>query len=171
MSVFRPGGMDNTLGQLTLNGGSGILIEDSVNSEGAGGAFANSPFVLNADMESLGIGVLTVASGRSVTTTFGDIVVTAFDLDLVGSVNSVGTGSSPAPMSIHGSKVSQTFGFGHVAKDMHLDNVELAHLIGQHVDFGYQGDIHLNNATAGGVAYISGMWSLVANADDATGAY
>ena len=67
-----------------------LLIEDSINPPNP-----NFPLVLNADYESKGganndgaegDGVLTVVSGESISSNGGKLTVTAWDIDLSGTV-------------------------------------------------------------------------------------
>ena len=69
---------------------------------------------------STGDGSLTLVTGKLANSNNGDILVTAWDVDLDGSV-STGT----ATLNLHGAKVRQTIALGATAKDMHIDDAEM----------------------------------------------
>ena len=78
-----------------------------------------------SDNESHGDGTLTVFNSKTVTTFNGDMTVTAWDIDMAGSVD-----AGIAAITIHGSTTDQTFGMGQTAKDMHLTDAEIGRLTG-----------------------------------------
>lgn len=83
-------------------------------------AAVNKPLVINADFESPGDGTLTVVSGEVVTSNKSDIVITAWDIDLSGSIT-----AGTMQLTLHGSSVGQTLALGGVPKDMHISDAEL----------------------------------------------
>jgi hypothetical protein len=87
-------------GKLTLIAGSGLVLLDSMTTTNAA-----KPLVIDADFESEGDGTLTVWTGKTVTTNNSDMTITAWDMDMGGSMT---VGSKT--FSIHGSKVGQTIG-------------------------------------------------------------
>ena len=76
--------------------------------------------MINSDFESAGDGSLTVVTTKAVNSNNSDITLTAWDIDLAGTL----TTGSKTP-SIHGAKVAQTLGLGGTAKHMHVSDVEL----------------------------------------------
>ena len=76
--------------------------------------------VIKPDFESPGDGTLTVVATKVLSTLDAEMVITAWDLDLAGSI-STGTGS----VSIHGSQAGQTTGLGATAANMHIEDAEL----------------------------------------------
>jgi len=115
-------------GALTLSSENGIVILNAFTSTGSAGA---KPIVLNADNDSdaagatisvssytagtAGVdsglnqenGVLTIWSTRALNTNNNLVTITAFDVDIDGSINSGTDG-----ISIHGSVASQTMWLG-----------------------------------------------------------
>jgi hypothetical protein len=105
-------------GTLTLEAGSGVVVLDNMTSASVGNAI-----VFNADFESQGDGTLTVVGTKTITTNNGNLLITAWDVDMAGSVT-VGTAS----LSVHGAKVTQTFGLGSTNQDMHITDAEVGRL-------------------------------------------
>jgi hypothetical protein len=105
-------------GVLTLKSGTGVVILDNMNSEAAGRAV-----VINADYESAGDGTLTVVSTKTVTSNNGAVTITAWDVDLAGSLTA-GSGG----VSVHGAQVNQTFGLGGSSQNMHITDAELGRM-------------------------------------------
>ena len=68
-------------GTLTLQAGTGIVILDNMNSEAAGKAV-----VINSDYENAGDGTLTLVSTKTLTSNNGAVTITAWDVDLAGSL-------------------------------------------------------------------------------------
>ena len=81
--------------------------------------------VLNADSEqpNLGDGTLTIATGKSVVSENSPVTISAWDMDLAGSIN-----AGVAEMTIHGAKVSQTIGFGATPANMAISDDELGRI-------------------------------------------
>ena len=105
-------------GRLTLVAGSGVVISDNM----TGGATAKA-LVIDADFESEGDGTISVANGKTVTSNKSDVTLTAWDLDLDGSLT-----AGTQTLSIHGSKTAQTIGMADTAANMHIGNDELTKL-------------------------------------------
>jgi hypothetical protein len=68
-------------GSLTLTSGSGVVLHDHMT-----GAASNKPLVIDADFESEGDGTLTIVTGKTVTSNKSDVTITAWDLDISGSL-------------------------------------------------------------------------------------
>jgi hypothetical protein len=64
-----------------------------------------------------------VATGKTVTSNKSDVTITAWDMDMDGSITT-GTKS----YSIHGAKTTQTLGLGLTAKDMHISVAEASRM-------------------------------------------
>jgi hypothetical protein len=94
-------------GALTLLANNGISIQDTF----TGSATASKPLVMNADSDSNAAnaqsGVLTVQTGKTMTSTNNAVTITAYDIDLDGSL-AAGT----AAVVIHGAVAGQTIGVG-----------------------------------------------------------
>lgn len=102
-------------GALTFHGGSGVVLEASLESPNAG-----SILTLHVDD-----GEITVASANSIAAN-GPVQVTAWDLDLAGSLS---TGADTGGVfSVHGSKVAQTVQLGQGSSDRRGDNPSGLHL-------------------------------------------
>ena len=109
-------------GKLTLEAGDGIVL----NNDLAGST--TDEIVLNADFQTPGNGIITVANGRQIVTSNGPVVITAFDIDLMvgdGTVANAELNTGTAPIHFHGSDASQTIGLGGTAQDMHLEDTEI----------------------------------------------
>ena len=121
MTLEATAGSIPLAGILTLTAGSGVVLLDSMTS-GANG----KSLVIDADFESEGDGTLTVWTGKTVTTTTSDITITAWDLDMSGSMT---TTTGDKTVSIHGSKDAQTIGIiglsSSVNRDMQISTAEL----------------------------------------------
>ena len=83
-------------------GGTGIYIHDSFQ-----GAANGKVLVLNSDMDASGDGTLTIANERTVNSNHGDIQVTAWDIDMMGSLT-----AGNKTLTVHGAVLSQTIGLG-----------------------------------------------------------
>jgi hypothetical protein len=126
-------GRSESAGSLTLSAGSGITLLNDVQGIAGGQAM-----VIASDYESHGDGTLTVWAGRTATSNNGVLTVTAWDVDLAGSLT-VGTSS----MRLFGSKATQTIGLG-TSKDMYLTDTELSRVTsagGLQVGSSYSGSI------------------------------
>jgi len=84
------------------------------------GIFPRQPLALNVDSDADGDGMLTVAQGKVLFTNDGPVTITAWDIDLAGTLNA-GAGS----LTIHPSKIGESIGIGAVAQDMHISDDEL----------------------------------------------
>ena len=93
---------------LSLQAGSGIVIQDSMATTSTG-----KLLVMDADFESYGDGSFTVVNGKTVSSNNGDTTVTCWDIDMSGSL-STGT----AFLSVHASKVDQTMALGSASKHL-----------------------------------------------------
>ena len=146
-------------GDVTLQAGCGIVLLDNLQ-----GASSNKQVVINADYEVAGDGTLTIVAGKTLTSNDCTVTITAWDIDLDGSIN-----SGIEATNIHGSKLLQTVGLGATAKDMHLDDTELEHIViagGLHIGSDNDGPINAENVTSAGGSNIQPITSLVAYHDD-----
>jgi hypothetical protein len=104
---------------LTLVAGSGVALLDDMTT-----TTSNSPLVIDVDFESEGDGTLTVQTGKTVTSTKSDVTITAWDVDLDGSLTA-GTKS----IVVHGAQASQTIGIGSsLTRNMEILDVELGRM-------------------------------------------
>jgi hypothetical protein len=106
-------------GTLTLLAGSGIVLLDSMVST-ANGA---SALVMNSDFESAGDGTLTITAAKTVVSNNSPIVITAWDLDVGGTLT-----AASKELSIHGSQVDQTIGVGATKKNMWITDNEVGRI-------------------------------------------
>ena len=106
--------------ELTLTAGSGMVILNSLNS-----AFTDQLVVINADYESTGDGTLTIAAGKTVKSNDSDMYITAWDLDLQGSLD---MGSEAATM--HASQAAQSIGIGATPQDFWMTSAEMNRITG-----------------------------------------
>lgn len=124
MTLESSTGNIQSQGSLTLAAGTGIFIHDNFD---AGGTF---PLVINADYEVQGDGAITVSAGKTLKTYNGELLMTAFDLDLQwywdGPVlHAAGINSGSASIVVHGAALDQSIGLGGTAQDMHVSDEEL----------------------------------------------
>lgn len=92
------------LGPLSLEAAAGVAIYGTLTAEGSPG---RQPLCINADVGSLGVGKLVLGEGSSILTQHSPANITAFDIDLGGTIV-----SGNAPISVSGSKDGQMIGVG-----------------------------------------------------------
>jgi len=102
-------------GATTLAASEGIIVHDNLIGFNTG-----HNLVINADFEVQGDGTLTVATGKTIHSNAGNLLITGWDMDLSGNLK-----SGNAEISIHGSQAAQTIGLGQTAKDMQITDAEL----------------------------------------------
>jgi len=105
---------------LTLLAGSGMVVLDDLSTVASGAVLT-----LNADSDGSGDGTLTVHAGKTVKTTNGAMLVTAWDIDLHGALD-----SGDAALTIHAFRLEQSVGLVGSAdpalrQDMHITDTEL----------------------------------------------
>ena len=146
-------------GALTLEAGSGMIIEETLAS--AGGAL-----VINTDFESAGVGVLTVAATKNLVTQNGDIVITAFDTDLKGGLD-----AGSKVISVHASLADQTMRLGSGSvKSLTVSDDELQRIAAAGgLVFGATtaGDINIGGVSLLGSGSIGAVTTVFAQGDDA----
>ena len=71
--------------------------------------------VINADSDASGTGTFTMKTDKTLTSSNSDVVITAYDVDVAGSV-AAGSGA----ISVHGAEPVQTIGLGGTAANMHI---------------------------------------------------
>ena len=103
-------------GSLSIRTGAGVVLLNDVTSDPTGGA----PLVIRSDYDSEGDGTVTVAAGSSLDSNGNELLLTIWDLDLQGYVNSHG-----ADTTIHPVVVDQSFGIGKTPRNTHLSDAEL----------------------------------------------
>ena len=107
------------IGALSLIANNGVYMSENMNTQ-----TSNKALVMNADSDSSGSsGTLTVASSKTVTSNNSDVTITAWDIDLQGSLT-----AGTASIKLHGAESSQTIGIGGTVKNMQLSNGELARI-------------------------------------------
>jgi hypothetical protein len=138
-------------GSLTLLAGKGIILLDDLL-----GAVAERALVIDPDYELEGDGTLTVTTGKTLNTNRGELTVTAWDVDLDGSIS-----SGTAVVRIHGSKVVQTIGLGTTTTDMDISDAELQRIVGPLIiGSSNTGSVYVNGVTRD-------MLTIIASRDDA----
>ena len=106
-------------GKLTLAAKTGVYITDHMTA-----AASNKALVINADSDSAGsTGALTVASTKTVTSNNSDVTITAFDVEMIGSLT-----AGTLTLSIHGAEAAQTIGLGASPFNMEISALELQRL-------------------------------------------
>jgi len=143
---------------LTLKANSGIVILNDLQVTGS-----DSQLIFNADDDSSGDGVFTIATSKSLNSNSGTIEITAADVDFGGSVQStllaIQTSVPDGPMALGTRDANHT-----VSTD------ELQNIVSTQLVFGKStnGDITVSGVTARGSNNIAGMVCLIASRDDAT---
>ena len=79
--------------------------------------------MINSDFDGDGDGTLTVQTGKTITTSNGIVTITAWDMDMDGSVTA-GTDQ----LVVHGAVATQTFGLGDAGANMHVEDGELGRM-------------------------------------------
>ena len=129
--------------KLTLVAGSGLVLLDDMTTSSS-----NSALVMDVDFESEGDGTLTVWAGKTVTSTKSDVTITAWDVEMDGSLTA-GTLS----ISVHGAKTSQTIGIGaSLSQNMEILDGELGRLTaeaGLTIGTAVTGEIQVKGVTDG----------------------
>lgn len=108
---------------LTLLAGNGIMIQDSLTG---GGTSGTASVVINSDSDSNAAdprsGVLTLQTGKTLTATNNAVAITAYDIDLDGSV-------AAGAVVVHMSKESASIGLGaNTSTDMDISDAELGRI-------------------------------------------
>ena len=120
-------------GALTLFAGSGVVIQESLQSVSAS---VGNPMVINADYDSAARdGTLTLFDTKRISTNQGQITITAWDIDLSSDAD-LDAGSNL--MKIFASGAGEAIGFGEIdVFDLHLSDSELQHITaGQGLELG-----------------------------------
>jgi len=150
--------------RLTLLAGGGLIILNDMTTQ-----TSNKPLVMDTDFESEGDGTLTVWTGKTVTSNKSDVTITAWDVDMGGSLT-----AGTRTLCIHGSKVEQTIGLGGTAKDLHITGPELQRITatgGVILGGDTGGSITVNGITQAHSDYLLPLVTLVAKHDDAQVAF
>jgi hypothetical protein len=87
-------------------------------------AAAAKPLVFDVDFESEGDGTLTVQTAKVITSNDSDVTITAWDIDLDGSLTAGTMG-----LTIHGAQANQALGVGALTTDLVLEDAELGRII------------------------------------------
>ena len=105
-------------GPLTLLSGHGILLLGSLTATAS-----HQPLTIDANLDLSQDGTLTVATGKTVTTNNSSVWITAWDLDLDGSLD-----AGTARIDIRAAKALETIGLGNSVKDMQIDDLEFSRM-------------------------------------------
>ena len=101
-------------GSLLLQANNGVLVQSSIHSNGA--------LTVNADLDGDGSGILTVASGKQISTRNSELTVTASDLHLNGDLASGSAITRLVPTNQH------DIGLGNGNKAFHVSDAELGNV-------------------------------------------
>jgi hypothetical protein len=143
-------------GAVTLRAGDGILVNDHLTG-------TQDMMVINADYESAGDGTLTIVSTKQLSSTNNELLITAWDIDIDGTIT-VGTNS----VSIHGAKASQTLGLGATAKDLHLSDAEVGFITGSAgltVGSDFSGNLNVDGMTSANTDAVGTITLMATKAD------
>jgi hypothetical protein len=148
-------------GKATLKAKEGIQMLCSLTN-----AAAAKALIIDADMDADHTGTLTVATGRTITSTKSDIQITAYDLDLAGTA-AIDAGT--LSMTIHGGYPSQTIGLGAApsAGNMHITDGEVSRMScenGLEIGSADSGSVAVNAMTAASTDNIGDLTLLATKA-------
>lgn len=163
-------------GPATMRAGTGVSVEGDLLGQSVA-----SPLVINADYELVGDGTFTIAAGRTVTSNDSELTVTAWDVDLAGSVD-----SGTAATNIHVSTPLQTIGLGatsvtttnatdgstittDITQNMHIEDIELQRITssgGLTIGGDEEGSVSICDVSATGTGDVTGIISIFAAGDD-----
>jgi hypothetical protein len=141
---------------LTLRAGSGINIFNDVTASVA------SNLVFDADYESAGDGMLTIATAKSLNSNSGSVTVTAADVDFGGSV-------SANFLTVHTATPGGTMSLGILNMNLTVSSDELQNVVSSNFELGsnVNGDITISGVTERSSNSVTGVVSIVALRDDA----
>jgi hypothetical protein len=137
MVLESTSGHINRLGALTLQAETGIEIRNNLNS-----LAANKTLVLYPDYLTDGDGTLTVTASATIDSNDGTVIITAFDVDLSGSLTA---GANKLYVQ---NRVPQSTSIGSPTKDMQITDAELQRITattGLHVGTTSLGSIWLGD--------------------------
>merc|ERR1711871_762786 len=119
MTLEAASGDIQPMAELTLLANTGLVLLDTLTIGTVG-----NMLVLDSDHDANGDGTLTVLQGKSVVSNNGVMVITAWDIDLQGTLN-----AGDAPLSVHAAKQDQSIGLGKLLvdhlTDLHITDEEL----------------------------------------------
>lgn len=145
---------------VTISADNGVTLSDDVTN-------SSGNTVINADANADGTGTLTLASGKTITTTGNDLAITAADLDLQGSINA-GAGVVTVARSSMG-----TIGLGSAAGDMSITDAEFGRITARSLSIGNTLTtlISVDSVSATGTANIAETITLLADDVNVAGAF
>jgi hypothetical protein len=157
MQLDSTSGGINPGGSLTLKANSGIAINDGISFESG----KSGELKFNADMDIDGDGTLSLRAGMSVTSGGADIIISAADLDLGGSLTAIA-----GAMSLVATGANRTIWLGgNLSGDgFYLTDTELSSITctgGLTIGASTSGEITVNGLQDGSSAHI-GLLTLVA---------
>jgi len=149
-------GADSTFGLLTIKAGAGIALNAGLDTGGAA-------LTINADADDDGTGVLTVGVGGTVTSSGGDLTITAADATIDGTISS---GAGAFTILASGNR-PVGLGATAVVDGLNLSGAELGRLSGASLTVGGPngGSITVDGVTAAASQGFDGGVNLVAGAD------
>jgi hypothetical protein len=145
-------------GAVTLNAGTGMAILENVRNAWT----ANGTLVVNSDYDAttVGDGTLTLTASKTIDSNNSEIVVTAWDLDLLGELN-----AGTASVTVTAAAINQTFGFGASAREFHFSTSELERITcdGMAVGGASAGRVTVNALTAANTQRVGSILSVIAS--------
>lgn len=176
MTLQSPSSGMARFGLLTLEAGSGIVIEAEFRSD-TDYVNAGDLWVINANTDTAEQGVLTVNSGIDVISADNRVLLTTWDLDLQGNLD-----AGYASVEIHGAHTGQTIGLGDTSQNMHIDGAELSRIIATQSDSSVHADntgglvlggddggsIHVNRVTSAQSNSVTPLLTLTSSGEDAS---
>jgi hypothetical protein len=157
ITLISTNGNIEPAGDATFASGTGITLTDSLTGNGG-------HLVFDAAVAPATLGTLTVASTMTLSSTDGDITITAVDIDMAGNMD-----SGTATIAIHGAKDTQTIGLG-AAAQMHITDGELGKITasgGLSIGNGDNGSITVTGLTDANTDTVATM-TLVATKSEMT---
>jgi hypothetical protein len=143
-------------GALTLKAGSGIVCLNDIKS-----LTPSRPLVMDADYESGGDGILTVATSKILDSNKGTVTVTAADVDFGGIVRS-------DLLTVHTATAGGTMALGTFVRNFTISSDDMQNIIAKGLILGnnINGDITVSGVKAVSSNNVVGVTSLVALKDN-----
>ncbi len=145
---------------VTISANNGVTISDDLTS--TAGLLS-----INSDADADGMGVFSLAAGKTINTTGNNLNITCSDIVLDGMINAGMATVSIAPSTAH------TIGLGTAAGDIQISGAELSHITAGTLSLGSEltTSINVDTVAAGDTANISNLITFLANDVNITGAF
>lgn len=157
-------------GGITLNGaGSGTVVSITANNgiTIADNLTSSSGLLINSDLDADGMGVFTLAAGKTITTGGSNLNIVCSDIVLDGLINVGNATVAIAPA------VAKTIGLGTASGDIQISGDELSHITAGTLSLGSNLTtvINVDSVAAGDTANIASLITFLSDDVNITGAF